>query len=217
MKMDLQLNSLLEEEVKMDTYRMIYIDDTIDPTLDSFLDQYRPKEADVNLEFSDVPFEPNEGYEFLLNSPKVREANIILIDDCLFENPTVTNGKITGEEFKVVLRKYFPFIETIVITQNKADPETGTISKYNAQTSGYSSAFEYYCNTLPDIIEEAIQQIKFYRQLGKKLEDNPNWEPVLREKIINSLQGLDEYHELTKDDIDELISAFKEIQVQLNE
>ena len=195
--MDLQLNSLLEEEVKMDTYRMIYIDDTIDPTLDSFLDQYRPKEADVNLEFSDVPFEPNEGYEFLLNSPKVREANIILIDDCL--------------------RKYFPFIETIVITQNKADPETGTISKYNAQTSGYSSAFEYYCNTLPDIIEEAIQQIKFYRQLGKKLEDNPNWEPVLREKIINSLQGLDEYHELTKDDIDELISAFKEIQVQLNE
>ena len=196
---------------------MIYIDDAIDPTLDSFLDQYVPKDTEIQLEFYDVPFDPKDGYEYLLNSPKIREANIILIDDCLFENPTVTSGKITGEEFKIVLRKYFPFIETIVITQNKADPDTGTISKYNAQTSGFSSAYEYYNSILPDFIEEAIQQIKFYRQLGKKLEENTNWEPVLRERIINSLQGMDEYHELTKVDIDELIEAFKKIQEQLNE
>lgn len=201
----------------MEVFKMIYIDDTIDPTLDRFLDQYKPQSEDVQLEFFDVPFDPNDGYEYLLNSPKVREANIILIDDCLFENPTVTSGKITGEEFKIVIRKYFPFIETIVITQNKADPDTGTISKYNAQTSGYLSAEDYYGDTLPSRIEEAIQQIKFYRQLGKKLEENHNWEPVLREKIINSLQGLDEYHELTKADIDELIKAFKEIQEQLDE
>ena len=194
----------------MDVIKMIYIDDTIDPTLDAYLDQYAPQDEDVEIEFNDVPFDPKDGYEFLLNSPKVREANIILVDDCLFENQTVTSGKITGEEFKIVLRKYFPFIETIVITQNKANPETGTISKYNAQTSGYESANEYYNNTLPKYIEEAIREIKFYRQLGKKLGENANWEPVLKEKIINSLQGLDEYHELTKADIDELIRAFKE-------
>lgn len=201
----------------MDVFKMIYIDDTIDPTLDAYLDHYSSPDVDVEIEFNDVPFDPKDGYEFLLNSPKVREANIILVDDCLFENQTVTRGKITGEEFKIVLRKYFPFIETIVITQNKADPKTGTISKYNAQTSGFVSANDYYSNTLPEHIEEAIRQIKFYRQLGRKLDENYNWEPVLKEKIINSLQGLDEYHELTKADIDELIRAFKEIQEQLNE
>lgn len=193
----------------MEKFNLLYIDDRPDPSLEKYLDrEYHNLHYDI--EYFETTFNPNEGYECLIQDPKVQSANIIFIDSRLFENRTVGNSKFSGEEFKIILRKYYPFIEVIVITQNKADSDVGTISKYDPKCG--KTASEYYAEYLPPYIEKAIQNILIYRRLAEKLENNKNWEATLKEKIINSLQGIGTYDELTKTDIDQLILAFKDVQ-----
>ena len=197
----------------MEKFNLLYIDDGPEPALEKYLDR-EYHNSDYDIEYSEITFEPNEGYESLIQDSKVQSANIIFIDSRLFENRTVGNSKFSGEEFKIILRKYYPFIEVIVITQNEADSDAGTISKYDPACG--KTATEYYAENLPSYIEKAIQNILIYRHLGEKLKSNENWETTLKEKIINSLQGIGTYDELTKTDIDQLILAFKDIQEKLD-
>lgn len=197
----------------MEKFNLLYIDDRPEAALGKYLDcEYR--NSDYDIEYFEITFNPNKGYESLIQDPKVQSANIIFIDSRLFENRTVGNSKFSGEEFKIILRKYYPFIEVIVITQNEADSNVGTISKYDPNCG--KTATEYYTEKLPIHIGKAIQNILIYRRLAEKLKSNDNWETTLKEKIINSLHGIGAYDELTKTDIDQLILAFKEIQEKLD-
>ncbi len=196
----------------MDKINIVYIDDDDDLILSRYLGE-KYTNPDFQIEHEDILFNPNEGYESLIQNPSVMHANIIIIDSRLFENSTASS-KFTGEEFKLILKKYYPFIEVIVITQNGADAKVGTISKYNPNTD--VSGLEYYANELPPRINEAIKNIVTFRELASRLESNESWEPIIKEKIIASLQGSNAYDELTKKDIDDLISAFQEIQVKLD-
>jgi len=101
----------------METLKLLYIDDHPETSLSKYLDKY--KSPSCEIEYSDIEFKPDEGYESLINNSDVKSANIIFIDSKLFENRNAIAGKFTGEEFKIILKKYFPFIEVIVITQNE--------------------------------------------------------------------------------------------------
>lgn len=195
----------------MNKIRLVYIDDQIDPVISKYLYQYS-QESREELEYSEILFDPKTGYEEILRSETVRSANIIIIDDKLFEDRMMQEGKVTGEEFKIVLKKYQPFTETIVITQNKADEEVGTLPKFKPEVDPLASAEEYYQELFSVYLEKAIQKIKIYRKLNEKLQQNSNWETVVQERIINSLQGKDTYDALTKADIDSLVHAFQEVE-----
>lgn len=193
-----------------ETIRILYIDDSPEIELAKFLANYQSN-AQVNIDEEDIIFSPAEGYESLINNTSVREANIIIIDSKLFENRDVIEGKFTGEEFKLILRKTFPFIEVLVITQNDVEEGFNIISKYDAMKCAGTAA-EYYGKELPEKIEESIKSILEYRKIASRLNDNKALEKVLIEKINKSLEGLNEYDELTKSDIDAIIEAFKSIQ-----
>lgn len=197
----------------MEKFNILYIDDNPEPSLGKYLDR-EYKNSEYETKYSELKFDPENGYESLIRDPKVQSANIIFIDSKLFENRTARNGKFSGEEFKIILRKYYPFIEVVVITQNEPDLKVGTISKYDSRRD--KSASEYYEKLLPSYIDKAIKNILVYRRLAKQLEDNENWEVILKEKIINSLHGINDYDELTKTDIDQLITTFKDIQESLD-
>lgn len=196
----------------MEKINMLYIDDSPEGALERYLEKYERK--DYEIEYSEIIFKPNDGYESLIKSPVVQASNIIFIDSRLFENRNAADGKFTGEEFKIILKKYYPFIEVIVISQNEIDSDLETISKYNPQSG--KTASEYYAETLPRYIEQAIRNIQEYRRIAVIMESNTSWESVLKEKIFNSLQGIGTYDELSKEDIDQLIEAFKEIQEKLD-
>ena len=146
---------------------------------------------------------------------KVQSANIIFVDSRLFENKTAVSGKFTGEEFKLVLQKFYPFIEVIVITQNGKDPDIDMIEKFKYE-SGSQSARQYYSNEIPKCINNAIKRIKQYRILASRINQNDSWEKLLKEKVLGTLEGTNKYDSLTKSDIDELINAFKLIQERVN-
>ena len=106
----------------MEKYSLVYIDDNPETALTRYLDEeFRSDNYEIIC--SEIIFKPEDGYESLLSDQRVSSANIILIDSWLFENRTAANFKFTGEEFKLILKKLFPFIEVIVITQNGTDSE----------------------------------------------------------------------------------------------
>lgn len=197
----------------MDKYSLVYIDDNPETALSRYLDEGL-RNDNYEIVFSEIIFHPEEGYDILLSDQRVRSANIILIDSLLFENRKATYAKFTGEEFKLVLKKIFPFIEVIVITQNGTDSEIKKIAKYDRNFG--KSAFEYYSSKLPAIINEAVADIRQYRLLAELIKKNDSWEDVLKDRVIATLKGTTTYDKLTKSDIDSLISAFKEIQESLN-
>lgn len=188
---------------------IIYIDDKPDPNLSRYLDAdfSDPK---FNKNYQEILFKPAEGYESLIKNPLVQTANIIIIDSMLFENSNSVSGKFSGEEFKIILRKYYPFIEVIVITQNEPESRMGTISKYDKTQS--ENASSYYGRVLPPLIHSAYSNIEKYRSIADKLSENTTLDKYLVEKIINSLDGMNAYDELTKSDIDSLIEAFQKIE-----
>ena len=200
----------------MECIKILYIDDKLDIEFSKFLDQYKKKNEipDIKIEVEEVQFYPKDGYDALLKNKTVSNSNIIFIDSKLFENNTAVQGKFTGEEFKLILKKYFPFIEVFVITQKDIEPDYAKIAKYDINKA--ESANIYYWNTIPLHIKEAISKIQESRLLLKKIEENKQLEAYIIEKIANSLNGINLYDELSKQDLDEIITLFKEIQESIN-
>ena len=190
-----------------------YIDDNMDLELQKYFDKEYHNQ-DYNIIFKCKKFDPNIGYEELINDEKVRNANIIIIDSKLFENKNANSGKFTGEEFKLILKKVFPFIEVIIITQNEIDGEIEKVPKFNSKEQNCSK--KHYDEYLLPLINKSIKKIIETRKIFEIMEKNENLEKPLVEKIINSLNGLDEYDELSKTDIDELIEAFKKLEEKVN-
>ena len=196
------------------TIELLYIEDRPETSLSKYLDEEYSHEK-YATQYADIWFKPQDGYESLLTNPKVKSADVIFVDSRLFENRTAVQGKFTGEEFKFVLKKISPYKEVIVITQNGTDGEIDMIAKYD--TNSEMSSMEYYSVQLKEKIDVAIANIEQYWLLYEKMNENNNWDTVLKDKVVATLTGNDAYDELTKSDIDTLVLAFKEIREKLND
>lgn len=201
----------------MEVFSLVYIDDTPDTILSRYLDGLNSvySEKGYIIKSSDILFKAEDDYSSLLKDERIQTANILIIDSMLFENKTAKDGKFTGEEFKFVLQKFYPFIEVIIISQNELDPGISMVAKYikNFDETGA----DYYARVVKPHIDEAIKRILQSRILAKKMSDNEIWETVLKEKVLGTLHGTQAYDELTKEDIDSLICAFKEIRDSIND
>lgn len=196
----------------MERINLVYIDDQIDPLLSKHLSEYQPD--GIEIHYDEVKFDCENGYESLIKDNLVKSANIIFIDSRLFENSTASSGKYTGEQFKLILKKYYPFIEVIVITQNEIPEQySSTIAKYNLAIEGTSD--EYYNNLFQKNIDSAIARICEYRAILSDIKIDSEISCTV-EKINNSLEGIDRYDELNKTDIDKIVELFKKLQENLD-
>ena len=196
----------------MEQINLVYIDDTPDPVFSRFLDNLCSlgDHPEYSINYEEIIFPPQQDYEYLLKHEYVKNANIIIIDSWLFENRTATDNRFTGEEFKFVLQKISPYVEVIVISQKQDDDGIYKLSKYSKKSG--TSPLDYYNSVARGYIELSIMNIIQNRKLAKKLSDNNTWEALLKERVLGTLSGTQNYDELKKEDIDKLISAFKEIQ-----
>lgn len=189
--------------------KLVYIDDDRDEAISEYLEEgYRNNK--YNVKYQEIGFACEKGYESLLESQAVAAANVILIDSKLFENDKVKDqGKFSGEEFKMILKKLFPFIEVLVISQNGENKELDIIPKY--RSGGPETSMEYYDRVLKAKLDESIDKVITYRNISKKLADNQGIEKMLIERTIDSLNGLNTYNDLSKQDVDRLVAAFQNI------
>lgn len=198
--------------------KIVYIDDHVDESVSEYLDavysnqSYHDEIANriVHKECKEITFKEDDTYEKLLINPDVQNANIILIDNYLFEEKNARD-KFTGKQFKLILQELFPFIQTLVITQDQNLLGRNIVHKYDSREAG-SGSKQYYEKELGERLNNAVSDILEFRdesiKLGQDAEDDTR---LLSERIHNSLMGITAYRNLTKDDIDTLVKAFREL------
>lgn len=193
----------------MENINILYIDDNIDPHITKFLDSSIDI-TDVSISTNEYKFNiESDTYKTILENEEIKKADIILIDSRLFENSHTGVSKISGEEIKIIITKFFPFKNIIVISQNGTNESLGILGKY--KHSKDLSPKEYYDSEWKNIIEKSIKEILIIRKINSQLNDNENIETIVKEKIENSIAGISQYEELSKDDIDNCIKTFLEI------
>lgn len=89
----------------MELITMLYVDDKIDLFVSKYLNEYSNNKA--RYEYLELKFENNYSYEDLLNSEEIQKSDILFLDSMLFENSTVLDNKISGEELGLIIKKYF--------------------------------------------------------------------------------------------------------------
>lgn len=196
---------------------IVYIDDISDEILSQYMSKvycsspFRRSvtEPEITKEYKEVPFCGDDGYEKLLQNTTVKSANVILIDNHLFEERTAGVSRFSGKQFKVILRKLLPYVEVIIITQDGTLSGENIIRKFSGRHD--ENADQYYQENLAPLLDNAIKEVLDFEELANDLRQSSDVEKLLVDKILNSLQGDDSYDELRKSDIDSLISSFKEL------
>lgn len=65
------------------------------------------------------------------------------------------------------------------------------------------------------ILDQCIRNIFEVRKITSELQKNTSWEKVMVEKIVNSVNGQGKFDEFTKNDIDDVIKMFQELQTKV--
>ena len=190
--------------------KLVYVDDRIDATLSRYLDEYCSQYPSPNLMYQEIHFLKEDTYEDLLLNEGIRTTNILLIDSRLFEEADAGNEKFTGEEFRVILGKSFPYIEVVVISQNILDVSWSCVEKCKGNRN-YKEAEAYYNGKLRATLEEKIKIIRETRKIIEKLESRESIDRMLIEKIRHLANGSADYDELKVSDIDRIIQAFNDL------
>lgn len=197
---------------------LLYIDDELDNILCEFLNNiYNYDGEEIN--FYVYQFKTNQTYQELISSKDVSRANIIIIDSRLFENNNVEIGKFTGDEFKALIKKIYPYIEVIIITQNE-DETIFKVKKFfnqNNDPNPITAGILYYKDKLTKYIDEAIKNVNDFKKMINTINNNSVFDKYLKENLNNLFNGIVTYNELKKEDIDELINSYKEIRGIIND
>ena len=201
------------EQNKKEVIKMLYIDDMIDNYVSKYLSSHQGNEGlkeKVKYDYSELLFKREYSYEDLIEKEEVKQADILFLDSMLFENGNVGKNKISGEELKLIIKKFFPFKEIIVITQFQEKMEYCTLKKFNSKTYKCGSESFFKDNWESEIVKVSNNVI-LTRNILKNINSKKNVKKYLIEKIENSINGMPSYDSLTKEDIDSLINAFKEM------
>ena len=196
--------------------KIIYIDDNLDSILSKFINKnYKKKpyilddKRIIKKDYDEILFNNKHGYEVLFKDQVISSANIILIDNHLFEEYSAKTGKFSGKQFKIILRKIFPFIEVIIITQDPNLKGDNIIKKFAGKNT--HEADKYYEENLVPVLNKAVQRVIEFEELADDLRKSDNVDKALKDKVLESIEGNNLYDELTKSDIDKLIRSFKEL------
>lgn len=196
----------------MNKVELLYIDDFVDPGLSRYLDQYKCDGIEIN--YKELKFLPDDGYNSLINNNNVRCADIIIIDSDLFQDRLAINGKFLGEEFKIIMKRFFPLKEVIVVSQHGENQQRDVIAKHNVRAE--CEASEHYDRKLKKKLDTFIHDNIVNGNLLKEFLDNTYWSIDFKKQILDPLEGRNEYEALQKEDIDRLIVSFEELRRKID-
>ena len=127
---------------------LLYIDDNIEPSISEYFAEKLCKTSingvEIKINYEEFKFNKNNNYVDILNNDKIINANLIIIDSRLFENSKVGEEKLSGEEFKIMLKKLFPFKEVIVISQNEENLKEFQILRKFLSSHKDNNSIEFY-------------------------------------------------------------------------
>ena len=206
----------------MKDIKIVYIDDQIDFALSQYLETTHSSfchlvNCEINITYDEITYQEEDGYASLFLNPNVTSANIILVDNRLYQHKFSGSGKFSGKQFKIILRKILPFVIVIIITQDKTSNEQYIVHKYDEKDISQERMTAYYNEVLMPTIAEALKEVLEFESLADELSGSNEVEKMLVERVINSLNGDNTYDELSKSDIDTLVAVFSELKDKLSD
>ncbi|EHQ8840174.1 hypothetical protein KI123_002836 [Enterococcus faecalis] len=200
----------------MNPIKLCYVDDKQDLVLSDYLLKFCETHTEFSYKYTEHRFTEKENYETLLSNKDINAADIIVIDSWLFSSNQFQKEKLTGEQFKIVLKKIFPYKKTVVISQNEIAKDSMTISKYRTSNKQQTS-YEYYDRILKPLIEKYTKEFLEEQNLINIMSTNHIVDSVLVSKIEKNLEGLNDETPIKKTDIDALINLFQEVKDRYND
>ena len=203
----------------MKSLNIVYIDDDIDTGLSRFLAttlkdyklEVKSLDDPICFTYNEIEFRSSQDYKSLINNNYVSDANIIIIDNRLFIENSRFNNVFTGKEFMLIMKKISPFIETLIITQNNELDGLNVIHKFSGKNCNREQIDEYYKNQLMPKIDFAAESIINFFIIFNELKNSKSIDPVLIDKIHTSLENENVYKDISKNDIDDLITILKDV------
>lgn len=191
----------------METIKIVYVDDKLDPYVSKYLSSLSLDE--YLYQKKEIKFSTRDSYKSMLSKQEIRMADILFLDSMLFENNRVDGNKLSGEELGFIIKKMFPFKEILVITQYQEKSEFSSLKKYN-KTFGTSSD-NFFKQYWEEIILQASHNIVQNRKILERLSSENYVDKMLLEKLESTMSGQVDYENLTKKDVDKLIKSFEEM------
>jgi len=202
----------------MNHINILYIDDDIQSQLSRFLDVHLykiladdMKQNGYTLLSRDLSYN-NLAYEEVLNDDRLKSSDILIIDSALFDNADA-GDKITGELLRMVIKKTFPYKQCIIISQNDSivDNNIGILKYRRFPYDDDNKFIDYYKKILLPQLKESISETLFYKQMIGKLDVTKSIDSKTVDDMKALLVGDIEFSELKKEDINLVISKFKEL------
>lgn len=200
---------------------ILYIDDQIENNLSSFL-RLKCKE-DENLKYMEYKFKSDAGIDSLVDSVEVKDSDIILIDNLLYENSTAKR-RDTGEELVPLLQYGYPFKKLLIMTREGNPIDDGMIyvkkfddSKNRSRENDDipAKSYKYYENDLwNSYISYFIRQIKSERiqlEKFKNMEPSKSISELTKERVLNTFSGNSTYKSLTSADVSKLVARINNL------
>lgn len=211
------------------TIRLMYVDDDPDLILSKFIHSLESKDflknnnlnENVCISVSEYRLKKDDSFGALIKTIKDNQVNILLIDSKLYEDQSVLN-KITGEAVKLYLKQFLPYVEVIVISSKEIDGNCLTISKSreNSVKDGedqYKEGEDQYNDTLVPRIVDCVKKVQENLYLAEEMKKGATFDKYISDRIVASLNFNEDYSSITKNDIDNLVDAFKAIQEKIDE
>lgn len=198
----------------MEEIKILYVDDNHDDGLSKYLEQdYRNE--NIKIISDELKFNvESDSYETMLNNKKIQESDIIIIDSKLFEDSKVQNEKITGEDLSIILQNSFSFKRFLVITQNDYSGQLGFCPKWDSMLEKDYKVF--YENNIKQKLDKCVEEILVIRKFFDKLKGKESINKILIDKMSNKMSGINEYDNLSKKDIDDMVTIFNTIKDSIN-
>jgi len=200
--------------------KVLYVDDSHDLYLSQYLVDLAEEMKDTfAFTHEDYTFYPGTKYSDIVKEIYERQANVIIIDSKLFEN-SKAESRFKGEEVMLVLKKIFPYIEVLVITQNK-DSDFDSLEKYKSVTNRHGdqdlASREHYDRELLPHLKASFKKLQDYERLVEQIRDNNTFDKVLRDSILSMINGTENYVGLTEEDINDLVKKFQDVKSLIDE
>lgn len=200
----------------------MYIDDDPDFILSDLIYSLELKDflknnnlnENVSISVSEYHLKKEDSFDDLIKIIKDNQVNILLIDSKLYEDQSVLN-KITGEAVKLYLKQFLPYIEVIVISSKEIDGNCLTISK--RRENSVEDGEDLYNDTLVPRIVDCVKKVQENLFLAEKMKKGATFDKYISDRIVASLNFREDYSSITKNDIDNLVDAFKSIQEKIDE
>ena len=205
--------------MKNDKITILYVDDILDNNLSRFL---KTRCKDEGLLYFEYCFSIDVDMDKFFYSDEVKDADIIIIDNLLYENSTAKR-KDTGGSIVPLLQYGYPFKKLLMITKdgNPIDEDMIYVKKFddtsirNRNESMLELSYKYYKEELWDKwIALFIREIKSELAQLKQFESAPTTGAInelTKERIRNTAMGESSYRTLSSEDVLSLIEKIQNL------